>query len=256
MSDATSTLPQVGLGTAALAGLFAETDADVARATLDRAWDLGIRYFDTAPSYGSGLAERRLGEALRERPRSEFVVSTKVGRLLQPGTAEPMFKGAPPLAPVVDFTPEGVRRAMAESLGRLGLDHVDVAFIHDPDDHLEQGMAVVPLLRELGVEVGVGTKSVQTALAFARGSEIDRLMIAGRYTPLDRSAGEQLLELCQARGISVTAAGVFNSGLLAGGATFDYYAAPESLVEQTRQLWPASASVTVFRSRPSRSSSR
>jgi D-threo-aldose 1-dehydrogenase len=231
-----STVTQVGLGTAALAGLFEETDAATARATVDRAWELGIRYFDTAPSYGSGLAEQRLGEALRGRPRADFVVSTKVGRLLRPGAPEPMFKGAPPLGPVVDFTPDGVRRAMAESLERLRLDRVNIVFIHDPDDYIEHGIAVVPVLRDMGAEVGVGTTSVQTALAFARDSEIDRVMIAGRYTPLDPSAGEVLLELCQRRGISVTAAGVFNSGLLSGDSTFDYQLPPVALIERTRQL--------------------
>jgi D-threo-aldose 1-dehydrogenase len=227
---------RVGLGTAPLAGLYQETDAATARATLDRAWELGVRYFDTAPSYGSGLAEARLGEALRGRPRDEFVISTKVGRLLRPGSPESAFKGAPQLRPVIDFSADGVRRSLEESLGRLGLDHVDIAFIHDPDDHLDEAIGLVGALRELGVEVGVGTKSVRTALAFAREGEIDRVMIAGRYTPLDASAGDSLLELCATRAISVTVAGVFNSGLLSGGTTYDYEAAPAHLVARTNRL--------------------
>jgi D-threo-aldose 1-dehydrogenase len=227
---------RVGLGTAPLAGLYEETDAATARATLDRAWELGVRYFDTAPSYGSGLAEQRLGEALRGRPREEFVVSTKVGRLLKPGSPEPAFKGAPQLRPVIDFSADGVRRSLEESLERLGLDHVDIVFIHDPDDHLDEAIGLAPVLRELGVEVGVGTKSVRTAAAFASDAEIDRVMIAGRYTPLDASAGDSLLELCATRAIAVTVAGVFNSGLLCGGTTYEYEAAPEHLVAQTNRL--------------------
>src|SRR4051812_1089063 len=113
-------MSKVGLGTAPLGGLFEEVPPETARATVDAAWALGVRFFDTAPVYGPGLAERRLGEALADRPRSEYTLSTKVGRLLRP-------------EPVYDFSPEGVRLSLAESLERLGLEHVDIALLHDPE---------------------------------------------------------------------------------------------------------------------------
>jgi D-threo-aldose 1-dehydrogenase len=227
---------RVGLGTAALAGLYAETDVATALETVDRAWELGVRYFDTAPSYGSGLAEQRLGEALGHRPREEFLISTKVGRLLRPGTPSPMFKGAPPLAPLLDLSADGLRRSLAESLERLGLDRVDIAYVHDPEGHIDAAIAAVASLRDLVSEIGVGTNSVATATAFARRGEIDHLLIAGRYTPLDDSAGDTLLDLCASRAIKVTAAGVFNSGLLCGGTTYDYRTAPRREIQRTHRL--------------------
>jgi D-threo-aldose 1-dehydrogenase len=231
-----ATAGRLSLGTAPLGGLFTATDDATARATIDRAWELGVRHFDTAPLYGSGLAERRLGEALRSRPRHEFTITTKVGRLLRPGTPDPLFKGAPPLRPVADFTPDGLRRSLEESLSRLGLDRVDTVLLHDPEDHLQAAVAAVDGLRELDVEVGVGTNHVQTALTFVRDAAIDHVLIAGRYTPLDPSAGQDLLPLCAKRGVNVCAAGVFNSGLLVGGSTFDYSPAPSHLIAQTRTL--------------------
>jgi len=231
-------ISRVALGTSAIAGLFTATDDATARATIDRAWELGVRDFDTAPLYGSGLAERRLGEALRSRPRNEFTISTKVGRLLRPGTPDPLFKGAPPLRPVADFSPDGVRRSLDESLARLQLDRVDTVLLHDPEDHLEAALTAVDSLRELDLDVGigVGTNSVETALTFVRHASIDHVLIAGRYTPLDQSAGQDLLPLCAARGVTISAAGVFNSGLLVGGTTFDYDPAPSHLIARARAL--------------------
>jgi D-threo-aldose 1-dehydrogenase len=232
----TPALGPLGLGTTSLGGLYEATDDAAARGTVDRAWDLGVRYFDTAPLYGSGLAERRLGAALRDRPRDEFVLSTKVGRLLRPGAPDPLFKGAPPYSPVFDFTADGIRRSLEESLERLSLDRVDLVLVHDPDDHLDEGVASLDQLRDLAVGVGVGTNSVETALFFVRHAAIDHLLIAGRYTLLDTSAAEELIPLCAKRGVAVTAAGVFNSGLLSGGTTFDYRAAPDQLVARTQAL--------------------
>ena len=125
---------RVGLGTAPLGGLFARVDDDEARATVDRAWELGVRLFDTAPLYGSGLAEARLGKALQDRPRAEYELSTKVGRLLCPGAPDPIFHGALPLAPVFDFSGEGMLSSLTESLERLGLDRVDTVFVTIPRD--------------------------------------------------------------------------------------------------------------------------
>jgi D-threo-aldose 1-dehydrogenase len=233
-------LGRLGLGTAPLAGLYAETDDDTAHATVERAWELGIRYFDTAPYYGSGDAERRLGAALRERPRDEYVVSTKVGRLLRPGVSE--FHGAPPLEAYFDFSYDGALRSLDESLARLGLDRVDVALVHDPDDHFEEArdgaLAALARLRDEGVVRAIGAGMNQTAMLarFAHESDPDCFLVAGRYTLLDRSAEDELLPLCLERGIAVVAGGVFNSGILAGGDTYDYAAAPPEIVERARSL--------------------
>ena len=224
------------LGTAPLGGLYAVVPAATAHATVDAAWELGIRSFDTAPLYGSGLSERRLGEALAGRPRDEYTISTKVGRLLKPGKPSPQFVGAPALEPVFDFSPEGVRRSLAESLERLKLDRVDIALLHDPEDHMDEARRALETMRELAPLVGVGTNVVETALAFVDRAEVDVVLLAGRYTLLDRSAAEELLPLCAERGVPLIAAGVFNSGLLAGGTTFDYEAAPPELLARSRRL--------------------
>jgi D-threo-aldose 1-dehydrogenase len=217
---------RLGLGTAPLGGLFEAVDDDDARATVDAAWSVGIRHFDTAPLYGSGLAESRLGAALAGRPRDELTLSTKVGRRLVPGEPDDHFVDAPPLRPVFDFSPEGVRRSLTESLERLQQDRVDIALLHDPDDRLDEARRAIDAARELVPIVGVGTNVVATAQELVERGEVDVVLLAGRYTLLDRSAGNELLPLCAERGVPVHAAGVFNSGVLAGGTTFDYAAAP------------------------------
>jgi D-threo-aldose 1-dehydrogenase len=227
----------LGLGTAPLGGLFSAVDEATARATVDRAWELGVRIFDTAPLYGSGLAEQRLGAALRARPRADYFLSTKVGRLLRPGTPDPLYHGVPPLAPVFDFSADGVRRSLEESLARLGLEQVDVALLHDPEDHMDAALAVVDTLRE-ECPVGVGTNVVQTALRFAQETAIDRVLLAGRYTLLDQSALVDLLPLCLREGVGVIVGGVFNSGILADpspGARFDYEQARQPELERAQR---------------------
>ena len=228
--------PRVQLGTAPLGGLYADVPSATAQATVEAAWALGIRSFDTAPLYGSGLAEQRLGEALAGRPRGEYTVSTKVGRLLQPGKPSPHFVGAPALEPVFDFSPQGVRRSLAESLERLQLDRIDIALLHDPEGHMDEARRALETVRELAPLVGVGTNIVETALAFVDRAEVDIVLVAGRYTLLDRSAANELLPLCVERGVPLIAARVFNSGLLAGGATFGYQAALPELFARRRGL--------------------
>jgi D-threo-aldose 1-dehydrogenase len=225
----------IGLGTAPLGGLYAPVDDDTAWATLDRAWELGIRTFDTAPLYGSGLAERRLGAFLRAKRRDEFVLSTKVGRLLRPGASG--WEGA-----YFDFSYDGALRSLAESLGRLELDRVDVALVHDPDDHYQEALdgafrALARLRDERTVRaVGIGMNQTALLARFAREADPDCFLVAGRYTLLDRSAKEELLPLCEERGIDVIAGGVFNSGVLAGGSTFDYDTASSEIVQRVEQL--------------------
>lgn len=230
----------LGLGTAPLAGLTRAVDEREAVETIERAWDLGIRFFDTAPYYGSGLAETRLGLALRGKPRSELVVSTKVGRRLRPGRSS--WHDAPPLEPYFDFSYDGALASLEESLERLGLDRVDVALVHDPDEHYQEAadgaFRALRRLRDEGVvtRIGVGMNRSELLCRFARETDPDSFLIAGRLTLLDQSAAESLLPLCIERGIGLIVGGVFNSGILAGGSTFDYAPAGADLAQRVSRL--------------------
>ena len=232
-----------GLGCAPLAGLYAEVSEDDARATIDSAWELGVRVFDTAPLYGSGLSELRVGEALRGRPREEFVLSTKVGRLLVPGRADPMFAGAPRARAVFDFSRDGVLRSLEASLERLQLDRVDTVLIHDPDDHMDEALAhAYPVLEQLRGEgvvrsIGAGMNQSPALARFVRETDVDCVLVAGRWTLIDREAEGELLPLCAARGVDVLAGGVFNSGALArGGAMFDYAPASQEVLDRVGRV--------------------
>jgi D-threo-aldose 1-dehydrogenase len=231
---------RLGLGTAPLGGLYDAVDEATAHEVVERAWELGIRYFDTAPYYGSGTAERRLGAALAGRPRAEFVVSTKVGRLLRAGESD--WHNAPPLQAYFDFSYDAAMRSLEQSLERLRLDRVDVAFIHDPDNHYDEALngayRALVQLRADGVvrAIGVGMNQTQLLCRFAREADPDCFLVAGRYTLLDRSAAAELLPLCAERGIAVVAAGVFNSGVLAGGGTYDYEPAASAVLQRVAEL--------------------
>ena len=243
---------EISFGGAAIGNLFTAVTDDDARAAVDAAWDGGIRFFDTAPHYGLGLSERRLGAALRVRPRGQYVISTKVGRLLE--TAPPAARdrrdaeGFDVPSGVVrrfDYSADGVRRSLEASLGRLGLDRVDIALIHDPDAHGEQALReAYPALARLRAEgvvraIGVGMNQTEMLTRFVRETDIDVVLVAGRYTLLDRTAAETLLPAALERGVSVLAGGVFNSGVLAAptpDATYDYAAAPGSLVSRALRL--------------------
>jgi D-threo-aldose 1-dehydrogenase len=204
---------ELSFGGAAIGNLFTEvTDAD-ARAAIDAAWDGGIRAFDTAPHYGLGLSERRLGDALRHRPRDAYVISTKVGRLLEPADAAATpgrdTEGFAVPARYVrrfDFSADGVRRSLEASLRRLGLDRVDIALIHDPDDHGEQAFReAYPALEKMRAEgmvraIGVGMNEVAMLTRFVTDTDIDVVLEAGRYTLLDRSAAGALLPTAMRRG--------------------------------------------------------
>ena len=171
----------------------------------------------------------------------EYTVSTKVGRVLRPGAAPPEFRGAPPLEPVFDFSADGIRRSLAGSLERLRLDAVDLVLLHDPEKHMEEARSAVETARELAPRVGVGTNVVQTGITFVERGDADVVLLAGRLTLLDRSAADELLPLCAERGVELVAAGVFNSGVLAGGAMFDYRTAPPGVLELRRRLDEACA---------------
>jgi D-threo-aldose 1-dehydrogenase len=242
------TVSKLGLGTAPLGGLYRETPEKEALAVVERAYELGLRFFDTAPLYGMGLAEQRLGEQLRRKPRDDFVLATKVGRLLrggaQPDPTQP-FPGAPPLNPVFDFSYEGVLRSLDESLSRLGLDRVDIVHIHDPDQHHDEALngayRALDRRRSQGVvsAVGAGMNQSQMLARFAREANFDCFLLAGRYTLLDQGGLRELLPACQERGIAVIAGGVFNSGILAApqaGATYDYAVADPVLVQRAQRI--------------------
>jgi D-threo-aldose 1-dehydrogenase len=236
-------------GGAPIGGLYAPVSDEAAAGTLAAAWDAGIRAFDTAPHYGVGVSERRIGEFLAGRPRDEFTVCTKVGRRLVPAAGnvqgEEGFYDIPPLTRVRDYSRDGVRRSLEESLGRLGLDRVDIVLIHDPDDVMEQAAdEAYPALAELRAQgtiraVGAGMNSADALAWLVERCDLDCVLVAGRYTLLDQSAAEALFPLCQRRGVAVLAGGVFNSGILAGpvpGARYDYVPAPPAVLARARLM--------------------
>lgn len=235
-------LRRLALGTAPLASIFWGNDPDTAVRTAARAIELGVRFFDTAPFYGLGEAERRLGRALAaaradgtDTDRGRPVIATKAGRLL---TDEP--DGS--VGVHFDFGYDAARQSLESSRERLGVDRVDIVHIHDPDDHIGEAVEgtypALAALRDEGVigAVSLGTNSVSTAAAFLERADLDCMLVAGRYTLLDRSAAE-LIEACTERGVAFLAAGVFNSGILArprAGAWFDYSpASDETLARAT-----------------------
>jgi D-threo-aldose 1-dehydrogenase len=245
-------LTTLGFGAAPIAGLYSLVDEATARATIDVAWEGGIRYFDTAPHYGLGLSERRLGEALRDRPRDDVVVSSKVGRLLVPripplARDDDMFDVPGDLTRRRDYSRDGILRSLEATLLRTGLDRVDVLYIHDPDEYWQQAVEeAVPALvelREAGVigAIGVGMNQSAMLARFTRQTDVDVVMLAGRYTLLEQGAADDLLPAAREQGRSVVAAAVFNSGLLARDevpetATYDYEQASADQLERARLL--------------------
>lgn len=247
-------LPRLGFGAAAQGNLFTELDPADARAAVDGAWDAGVRLFDTAPHYGLGLSERRLGAALAGRPRDEYFLSTKVGRLLRPSPStahrqdDMGFAVAADVARVWDATDAGIRTSLAESLERLGHDRVDALYLHDPEEHglessLETALPAMAALRAEGVvrAVGVGSKSVDALRAAVATGLVDVVMLAGRYTLLEQPALRDLLPECVAAGVEVVAVGVYNSGALSspvprGDLPYEYGEMPELVLDRLRAL--------------------
>jgi D-threo-aldose 1-dehydrogenase len=240
---------RLGLGLAPIGGLYSAVPDEQARATIDRAWQHGVRLFDTAPLYGYGRSERLAGAALAGRPRAEFVLSTKVGRVLRPGdgdAGQDIWADPPAgVTPEWDFSYEGVLRSVADSRQRLGLDRLDVLHLHDPEnfysDAVGGGYRALDELRGSGAvgAVSVGTNRVDLLGRFAAAGRFDCFLIAGRYTLLDQSAAAEALPMCADRGIGVLAAGVFNSGLLADprpGARFDYAPADRDRLDRAVAL--------------------
>jgi D-threo-aldose 1-dehydrogenase len=245
----------LGLGTAPLGNLFTRVTDAQAEETLSAAWEAGVRYFDTAPLYGAGLSELRLGQSLARYPRDAFVVSTKVGRLLIPDASVPEvqhgYVGGLPFRVEYDYSADGVRRSIDASLMRLGLDRIDIVYIHDiardthGDDWLRQyaiavegAMHALSRLRDEGVigAWGLGVNRVEPCLRALRDADPDIFLLAGRYTLLDTSALDELIPVCDTRGVRLVIGGPYNSGLLAGGTTFEYADAPAQMVRKRNQL--------------------
>ena len=246
---------RLGLGTAPLGGFPDALSADVAVETVRTAVADGVRLFDTAPLYGHGRAERHLGAVLPGIERDSFTIATKVGRLLRdvplgPAAAawegESLYRGdIPPVNPVWDFSGEGVRTSLEESLERLGLDRVDIVHIHDPDEHWEQAIGeAYPALAELrgaGVirAVGAGMNQSEMLARFAREGDFDCFLLAGRYTLFEQGALDELFPVCAERQVSIIAGGVYNGGLLANpgpGITYNYIPAPPEIIDRALRL--------------------
>ena len=245
----------LGCGGAPLGNLFRSLPDIEAHAALDAAWDSGVRHFDTAPFYGFGLSEHRFGAALRPRPRDAFTLSTKVGRLLTPSASPARerfnFVDGLPFAVRFDYTADGAKRSIEDSLQRLGMDRIDVAYIHDisEDTHgsawreaFDAAMAgaavALTRLRDEGVirAWGLGVNLVEPCLLALEAADPDVFLLAGRYTLLDPGALDTLLPHCAARGVSVVIGSPYNSGLLAGGDTFNYAPATPGLIARRDRL--------------------
>jgi D-threo-aldose 1-dehydrogenase len=253
-----STGGRLGLGGAGIGNHRVALDDETVREVLEEAWRVGVRLFDTAPHYGLGLSERRLGDFLATRSRAEVRVSTKVGRRL---VTQPNPTGALDdegfLVPADsrrtwDFSRDGIRRCVEESLERMRLDHLDSVYLHDPerwdlDSALAQGLSALAELKGEGLvgSIGVGSMDGAALLAAARTGQVDELMVAGRYTLVDQGASEELLPLCAEQEIAVVAAAVFNGGLLAGtldaSSTYDYGDVPPSVMRLAQEMQHACA---------------
>lgn len=254
-------IPALGYGAACLGNLYRAMAHDEAQALVDAAWDEGIRHFDVAPHYGLGLAERRLGRALAGRPRDAYLLSTKVGRLLEPspGTAHLRDDGFVVPADrrrVWDASEAGLRRSLAGSSERTGIERFDVAYLHDPEENVPPGstldaelaraLPALARLRDEGVvrAIGVGSKSTAALLAAVRTGLLDVIMLAGRYTLLEQPAAAALLPACLEHGVRVVAVGVYNSGALSEDVPrpdlpYEYGPMPPAVLDRVTRLAPA-----------------
>ena len=239
---------RLGIGGAPIGSLFRTVSEDDACATVLRGLELGLNYIDTAPLYGHGVSEMRLGRVLKDVPRDSFVLSTKVGRVLNPVDSPPVsphFPSLPKLEAVFDYSRDGILRSLEESLQRLSLDRVDIAYIHDADDHWDQAICeAYPTLAELRSQgvvkaIGVGMNQWEMEARFAREGDFDCFLLAGRYTLLDQSSLAELMPVCLEKNVSLVLGGPFNSGILASdlgpGATYDYETATVDIIEKARK---------------------
>lgn len=239
---------RLSLGTAPLGGLFKAVTDTEGEDLLNKALELGINYFDTAPQYGHGVSETRVGRVLR-KTSFPFIIQTKVGRVLEKvENAElfPWFPDAPrDVLPKFDYTADGIRRAFDESLQRMGLDHLDIVLMHDAEDHVKEAIEVAfPVLEEYRSQglikaVGIGINYVEPALQIMKGTDLDIALIAGRYTLLDQVAQKELFPYVIKNNIDITMGGVLNSGVLANpvpGATYNYLPASDEIISRAQRI--------------------
>ena len=241
-------LTRLSLGTAPLAGLFKSVDISESDQLIHTALDNGMNYFDTAPLYGHGLAEERLGRILG-KVSQPFVLQTKVGRVLnwvEKADPVPWFPDADPhIQPVFDYSADGIKRSLEDSLKRLGVDHIDIALMHDAENHIEQAINIAyPVLADLKRQgiikaVGIGINFCDVAIEIMKNVDLDIVLLAGRYTLLDQSAQNKLLPYALERKVDITIGGVFNSGVLADpkpGATFEYLPASDEIIRKAQDI--------------------
>ena len=241
-------LTRLSLGTAPLAGLFKSVDISESDQLIHTALDNGMNYFDTAPLYGHGLAEERLGRILGNVTKP-FVLQTKVGRVLnwvEKADPVPWFPDADPhIQPVFDYSADGIRRSLEESLKRLGVDHIDIALMHDSENHIPEAINIAyPVLADLKRQgiikaVGIGINFCDVAIEIMKNVDLDIVLLAGRYTLLDQSAQNKLLPYALERKVDITIGGVFNSGVLADpkpGATFEYLPASDEIIAKAQAI--------------------
>jgi D-threo-aldose 1-dehydrogenase len=258
---------RLGFGMAPLAGIYEPVSDEQAAIVLDKAWEYGIRYYDTAPLYGYTLGERRLGRMLQGRDPGEYAITTKVGRLMMPlsqfaahpewerdwqalgsvdarseiGEPDAYYMSRLNFRPVYDYSYDAVMRSVEHSFQRLGIDRIDGLWIHDPDNHWEQAIGgaypALAKLREQGVvrSIGAGMNQAEMLARFAREGDFDAFMCAGRYTLLDQVALDELFPICQEKGVAIVIAGVMNSGLMANPTSnfhFNYGPAPQEWIDR------------------------
>jgi D-threo-aldose 1-dehydrogenase len=261
-SGASLTFTALGFGAAPLGNLYQAHSETAAQATFAAAWDAGIRYFDTAPLYGLGLSETRLNHFLRDKKRGQYLLSTKVGRLMEVcapenRTAIGKFFNTPSRREVFDYTYDGIMRSLEFSLERLGVDYVDILFVHDIDvfthgstaarDHhvktlLSSGYKALVKLRDekLIKAFGAGVNEYQVCETLAAAGDFDLFLLAGRYTLLEQEALNSFLPMCEARGIGIVLGGPYNSGILAQGpvkgAMYNYELAPPAILDRVKAI--------------------
>jgi D-threo-aldose 1-dehydrogenase len=256
-------ITKVGLGCAPLGGLYGDIPDEQAHEVVRRALSLGINIIDTAPLYGYGKSEIRIGEAVRGRARSDFVLASKVGRLLVPRedkgadtSQDENWGTTSPLRPKFDFSYDGVMRSVEESLKRLQTDRIDILHIHDPDELYEEALrGAYPTLAKLRSDgairpVSAGMNQSEMLARFAREGDFDCFLLAGRYSILEQGAMDELFPLCAQKNIGILLGGTYNSGILASdlnaGAKFNYADAPTDVLERARGLQTVAARHRVF----------
>ena len=251
-------LTELGLGTAPIGNLLRAISDDEAHNVMQRAWDLGVRYFDTAPWYGCGLAETRVNRFLRDKPREDYVISTKVGRLLEPvpdnlRSARDFWLDCPSRRQVFDYSYDGIMRSIDISLERLGLTHIDILYVHDidvsnlgsrahvaakVDQLMAGGYHALDRLRGEGLiqAFGAGVNEWEVCVTLAERGDFDLFLLAGRYTLLEQHSLDSMMPICEERGIGVIIGGPYNSGILASGPNFDYSPAPQHILDHAAAI--------------------